>query len=305
MTKQRIWKGFWQLADPKIWIASTIPMLVGGLFAYTQEGKFNLFWFLVSLIGVYLIEISKNATNEVIDYLSGADRFVEGDKRTPFSGGKKTIVDGILTVSEAKWIAGLTLLAACIIGLIIVFFWEFNVLYVGLFGVLIATFYTLPPLKLAYRGLGELAVGFTFGTLITSGIYIAMAHNFDYKVILLSLPIGFLITNVLWINEFPDYEADLKAGKKNWVVRLGKKKAATIYAILFALSYLSFIAISIVLKNPFYLLAFLTLPISITAVKIAKRYYDDIPNLIAANAKTVQLYMLTGVIMIIANILKR
>lgn len=305
MIDKRFWKGFWQLADIKIWIGSTVPMFVGGLFAYTQEKKFNFIWFVLSLISVYLIEISKNATNEVVDYLSGADRFVEGDRRTPFSGGKKTIVDGILTVNEAKWIAITTFIVACAIGLAIVFFWEFDVLYIGILGVLIATFYTLPPLKLAYRGLGEFAVGFTFGILITSGIYVTMAHNFDYRVILLSLPIGFLITNVLWINQFPDYEADLKAGKKNWVVRLGKKKAVSIYALLFSLAYISFIILSFVLKNPYYLLAFLTLPISISAVKIAKKYYDDIPNLIAANAKTVQLYMLIGVIMIAAEIIKR
>lgn len=300
----RLWRGFWQLADPKIWIASTIPMLVGATFAYVNEKSFNFLWFLLALIGVYLIEIGKNAVNEVVDYITGADRFVTEDKRTPFSGGKKTIVDGILTLEEAKWIGIITILLACVIGIIIAFYWEIKVLFIGVLGVFFAVFYILPPLKLAYRGLGEFAVGFTFGILVTLGMYVTMTHNINWNVVLISLPLSFLIANVLWINQFPDYEADMKANKRNWVVRLGKEKSVSVYAMLFILSYVSFIITSIVLKNYFFLLGFITLPLTISAVKNAKKYYNDIQKLILSNAKTVQIYILTGISMIIAIILQ-
>lgn len=300
----RFWKGFWQLADPKIWIASTIPMLVGATFAYVNEKSFNFLWFLLALIGVYLIEIGKNAVNEVVDYITGADRFVTQDKRTPFSGGKKTIVDGVLTLEEAKWIGIVTIFLACIIGIIIALYWEIKVLSIGVLGVFFAVFYILPPLKLAYRGLGEFAVGFTFGILVTLGMYVTMTHNINRNVVLISLPLSFLITNVLWINQFPDYEADMKANKRNWVVRLGKEKSVGVYAMLFAFSYISFILISIILKNYFFLLGFITLPLTISAVKNAKKHYNDIQRLILSNAKTVQIYILTGISMIIAIILQ-
>lgn len=300
----RFWKGFWQLADPKIWIASTIPMLVGATFAYVNEKSFNFLWFLLALIGVYLIEIGKNAVNEVVDYITGADRFVTQDKRTPFSGGKKTIVDGVLTLEEAKWIGIVTIFLACIIGIIIALYWEIKVLSIGVLGVFFAVFYILPPLKLAYRGLGEFAVGFTFGILVTLGMYVTMTHNINWEVVLISLPLSFLITNILWINQFPDYEADMKANKRNWVVRLGKEKSVGVYAMLFAFSYISFILISIILKNYFFLLGFITLPLTISAVKNAKKHYNDIQRLILSNAKTVQIYILTGISMIIAIILQ-
>lgn len=300
----RFWKGFWQLADPKIWIASTIPMLVGATFAYVNEKSFNFLWFLLALIGVYLIEIGKNAVNEVVDYITGADRFVTQDKRTPFSGGKKTIVDGVLTLEEAKWIGIVTIFLACVIGIIIALYWEIKVLSIGVLGVFFAVFYILPPLKLAYRGLGEFAVGFTFGILVTLGMYVTMTHNINWNVVLISLPLSFLITNVLWINQFPDYEADMKANKRNWVVRLGKEKSVGVYAMLFAFSYISFILISIILKNYFFLLGFITLPLTISAVKNAKKHYNDIQRLILSNAKTVQIYILTGIFMIIAIILQ-
>ncbi|WDU82924.1 prenyltransferase [Caloramator sp. Dgby_cultured_2] len=78
-----------------------------------------------------------------------------------------------------------------------------------------------------------------------------MTHNINWNVVLISLPLSFLITNVLWINQFPDYEADMKANKRNWVVRLGKEKSVGVYAMLFAFSYISFILISIILKITF------------------------------------------------------
>ncbi|MDN5331484.1 MAG: 1,4-dihydroxy-2-naphthoate polyprenyltransferase [Tepidanaerobacteraceae bacterium] len=94
-------------------------MAVGAALAYGIEGKFSLYWLFWSMIGVYLIEIGKNAINEFVDYESGVDRYVTPDKRTPFSGGKKVIVDGILSVSEVKAIAVWTMALAGLIGVYI------------------------------------------------------------------------------------------------------------------------------------------------------------------------------------------
>ncbi|ADD03365.1 MULTISPECIES: prenyltransferase [Thermoanaerobacter] len=300
----RIWRGFWQLADPKIWVASTVPMFVAASYAYRKTGKFDFLWFFISVIGIYLIEIGKNAVNEFIDYKSGVDTFVTPDKRTPFSGGKKTIVEGKLTVKETIIIAVLTMLGACLIGLIIVIFREPLVLIIGLLGILISIFYSLPPFKFSYIGLGEVAVGVTFGPLIMTGMYLVLTHHISRDILLLSLPIGFLITNVLWINQYPDYEADLKGHKYNLLVRIGKEKGVIVYAVLYGAAYLSFIVIAIVTKNILWLLSFVTLPLAVQSVKIAREYYDNIPRLIKANANTVKIYQITGFSMIIAALLK-
>jgi 1,4-dihydroxy-2-naphthoate octaprenyltransferase len=299
---KRLWKGFWQLADPKIWVASTIPMAVGGALAFGMTGKFDVFWFVVSLAAVYLIEIGKNASNEVVDYITGVDRYVTPDKRTPFSGGKKTIVDGKLTVTEAVLIAMLTFGLACIIGIYIILFRELSIFWIGFIGVLTAIFYSVPPVKLAYRGLGEIAVGFVFGPLILSGIYKVMTHGLVFPVIVASLPIGLLIANVLIINQFPDYEADTRGNKKNLVVRLGKKKAINVYAMLYILAFSSFLAIAIIFKNPLWLLGFAGVPLAIKSVRVARVHYDNIKELMQANAATIMVYQVTGLAMVIAAI---
>ncbi|MFU8795330.1 MAG: prenyltransferase, partial [Dethiobacteria bacterium] len=182
--ERNLWSGFWQIADPKIWIASTIPMAVGGALAYAQSGSFNWYWFLIGLFAVYLLEIGKNAINEYVDYLSGVDRFVTPDKRTPFSGGKKTIIDGKLTLKENLVIGIVTIFLGCLLGLYIVTAREFSVLWFGLAGVFFALFYSLPPFQFAYRGFGELAVGFTFGPLITIGTYLVQTGTISMLVVI-------------------------------------------------------------------------------------------------------------------------
>lgn len=300
---KRLWEGFWQIADPKIWVASTIPMLVGASLAYGTTGRFSLPWFILSLIGIYLIEIGKNSSNEYVDYRTGVDINIKPKNITPYSGGKKTIVEGKLTLKEVKYIALGTFLLACGVGLIIVIFREPRVLWIGLLGVLISIFYSLPPLKFAYLGLGELAVGITYGPLVTLGMYLVMAGTFDYRVVLAGLPIGFLISTVLWINQYPDYEADREGNKKNWVVRLGKERGLRVYGLLFALGYLSFILVSFLYRNPFWLLGLVSLPLAIKSLKIARREFNNIPGLIKANGYTLMVYQITGVAMAIVAFL--
>lgn len=299
------WRGFWQVADPKIWIASAVPMSVGGALAYGLTGTFNWYWFFVSVIGVFFIEIGKNAANDLVDFRSGVDLIVAPDKRTPFSGGKRAIVDGNLTQFQAELITLATLFLGSAIGVYIAVYREPAILWIGICGLFFAAAYSLPPFKLAYRGFGEAVVGITFGPLIVSGSFLVQAHYLAPSVLLVSLPIGFLIANVLFINQYPDYEADRSANKNNWVVRLGKDRGLAVYRALFAAAYLSFITLFAVTGNPFWLLSFISVPLVREAVKTATKYHGNIPKLIPANANTVKTYQLTGLTMVIASLLSR
>lgn len=298
------WNGFWQLADPKIWVASTVPMLVGAAIAYADTGKLDVGWLLLAFAGIFLIEIGKNATNEFIDYLTGVDRFVAADKRTPFSGGKKTIVDGKLTVAQTFLIAVVTLFAAFCIGLTIAVVREPAVFAIGMAGGIFAVFYSFPPFKLNYNGMGEAAVGLTFGPLIVSGMYVMLTGTLSWTIVAVGLPIAFLITNVLWINQYPDFEADLKGGKRNWLVRIGKRAGIRVYAALYAGAYASLALLALLQLNPYWLLGLLTVPLAVQSVRTASRHLDDMPTFLAANARTVQIYQLVGATMIVAALLQ-
>jgi len=298
-----IQKGFWQLADPKIWVASTVPMILGVVLSWALGRGFDLFWMVVSFIGVYLIEIGKNAINEIVDYMSGADVYVDKEHRNPFSGGKKTIVDGLLDVKQAAVIAFVTMFLAGCIGFMVVFFKEPLVIFVGAAGFILAIIYSLPPFKLCYRGLGEFTVGLVFGPLVLNGMYVVMAGQFEMLPVLVSIPVGLLIANVLWINQFPDYEADARANKRNWVVRLGKQKSSIVYGIIFALTYVFIGIIAIYANNPIWLIGLLSAPLAVKAVKNCMQNFNNIPELLESNKATIQIYMLNGLLLGIAAII--
>lgn len=303
---RKLMKGFWQVADPKIWVASTIPLLSGAAIAWTfgsAVSPLGVLWFLLAVIGVYLVEIAKNALNEVVDYQSGVDPSVDEQHTTPFSGGKKSIVQGHLSLTQCLYIAVFCYFTAAALGAVLVLFAEPLVLWPGLAGFVFAVLYSMPPFKLCYRGFGEIAVGLAFGPAIVMGAYVLIAGHFDWLPLLVSLPIAFLIINVLWINQFPDYEVDKAHNKKNGVVRLGKEKAVAVYAVLFALSYLSVIAVAVYAGNMVWLLPLLTVPFAVKAVINCRRHKDDIGKLIASNAATVHIYQLFGMFFVVSAVL--
>lgn len=109
-------------------------------------------------------------------------------------------------------------------------------------GVACAYFYHSPPLKLSYRGLGEIAVALCYGPLICAGTYLVQTGTVAAKVVWLSTALGLLIVAFLWVNEFPDYSADRKSNKRTLVVRLGRKRASYIFVFGILISFVMLFA---------------------------------------------------------------
>src|SRR5690606_8705612 len=84
-TAVRLWQGFWQVADPKIWVASTVPLIVATVLAWARTGSVDWGWAALGFGCIYLIEIGKNAVNDVIDYWTGVDRYIPAENRNDFS----------------------------------------------------------------------------------------------------------------------------------------------------------------------------------------------------------------------------
>jgi 1,4-dihydroxy-2-naphthoate octaprenyltransferase len=133
-------KGFWMLADPRISLASISSVFLGACLA-AREQPIHFGWLLVTLIGVFAVEVAKNASGELVDFDSGTDLAVAPEDRSPFSGGKRVLVDGVLTRVQTRAIAGISYAAAITAGIGIVAFREPSVLFLGLFGVACAFFY--------------------------------------------------------------------------------------------------------------------------------------------------------------------
>jgi 1,4-dihydroxy-2-naphthoate octaprenyltransferase len=234
--KPNLLAGVWSFADPKISLASIASMFLGAC-AAAAKGPIDVRWLAVTIGGIFAIEAAKNASGEIFDFNSGSDLAIAPQDRSPFSGGKRVLVDGLLTRKQTLVIASLGYLLGILAGLAITRWRETSVLWLGCAGVLCAFFYHAPPLKLSYRGLGELAVAVCYGPFIGLGTYLVQRREIATIPVLVSIPLGLLVANFLWINEFPDFNADAKTGKRTLVVRLGRKRASRVFLVIFAVAF--------------------------------------------------------------------
>ena len=235
--RHRRWVGASRLADPKITLASCASMLLGAS-AAARHGAIDWGWLAVTVAGIFFVETAKNAWGEVVDFESGADAAVAPADRSPFSGGKRVIVDGILSPRETGVMAAVFYVAAAAVGLFIVAARDTRVLALGVAGLACAFFYHAAPLRLAYRGMGEIAVAFAYGPLIACGTYLVQRGALaDPPLVLLSAGLGALVSAFLLANEFPDARADASAGKRTLVVRLGRRHAARVFGGVQAIGF--------------------------------------------------------------------
>jgi 1,4-dihydroxy-2-naphthoate octaprenyltransferase len=257
------------------------------------------------MFGAVLIHTGTILTNDYFDHRSGCDE--RNKTPTPFSGGSRVIQEHLIPARQILWAALFSFFAGGAIGLYLNAVSQGNIILVfGVIGIFLGYFYTASPLKIGYGSLGELAVGFGFGPLVTMGAYYVQAQVLPLKIFFISIPVGILITLVLLINEFPDYCADKSVSKRTWVVILGKKSAVVLYQILWATVYLSILLLVAFRFLPFICLIVLSsFPFTLKAVIISHKNFDKIYELLPANAVTIGLHALMGVLLCAGFILDK
>ena len=147
---------------------------------------------------------------------------------------------------------------------------------------------------------------FAFGPLITLGACYVNTGTLSPEAFALGFPQGFLITGVIWINQFPDYEADKKVGKKNLVVRLGPGISRYLYCLIMILSFISVILlISTMGTSYLIMIAFISFPLTYRAMKTTLSGYLSHEALIPAQALTIQTVVAQGLLISIGLCLSR
>jgi 1,4-dihydroxy-2-naphthoate octaprenyltransferase len=128
----------------------------------------------------------------------------------------------------ARW--GATLAGGSVVlGLLLTALAGVEILAFGAIGLGLALAYSMPPVQLASRGLGELAVGTAFGLLPVVGAFWLQTGQITWAAALISLPVACWVVNILLANEIPDAPADGAAGKRTLAVRLGPAGTHKVY----------------------------------------------------------------------------
>lgn len=283
--------------------ATLIPVVLGTSIAGATFNVFNPLFFVLALIGAAAFHMSANTLNDYFDHKSGTDEMNTEFVR-PFSGGSRMIQLGLLSPAEVLTGGLFLLFIGSSIGIFFIYYVGNFIAILLLIGLVSAFFYTAPPLNLASRGVGEIFIGLNFGFLMTIGSFYVQTQTINLESMVAATPVALLIAAVLYINEFPDYAADKAAGKWHLVVRLGKSKASLGFVFIIIATYASIIfSVAFSIVPVYMLIALMTMPLAILAARFALTYHSETPNLIPANAATINIHLLTGLMLSIGYIL--
>jgi 1,4-dihydroxy-2-naphthoate octaprenyltransferase len=278
-------------------VGTLTPAAFGAAYAHFSGFPFDwgLFW--LTMIGTALANAGCNLANDYFDHRSGDDLLT---RATPFSGGSKVIQEGLLSPAQVRNASIVSLVLCAAIGLYLnARTGGWILLLVGVIGIVIAWFYTAPPLRFGSRsGVGEVVCVLGCGPVIAFGAYFVQTKTLTWPGLVAGLPIGLLMGLVLFINEFQDVEADAAVGKRTLVVVMGTKAAGRLLTATFAVTYALVVVLAIAGVLPrTSLLVLVTLPIAAFAALRAHRFHADPPRLLPANAAVVATHLVSGIIL--------
>ena len=305
--------------------ASLFPVfLIGCYYAGIGDSLFSTLSLTLTTFGILFFHLFSNLYNDYFDVTHGTDEanteYFNAGMNSPIlkgaqlSGGSRAVELGLITLRGTKNLANIMFVLGLLTAAGILYISYYNTgsisnayyaAVIALIGVLVGYFYTAKPIRLSSRyGLGELSIFLSFGPLLTLGTGFAIASETIipytiefYNILLLGVPIGLLTTNILFINQYPDYTSDKKVGKNHLVVLLGKKASRWIYALnsTLAIGSLYIISKNIVNETQGTLFLYFLIPVtmfySYYLISGLFKYYNS-RKLITYNIHTIYFHML-------------
>ena len=277
----------WVIASrPKTMTAAIAPVLLGSALAY-YEGAFDIITFFVILIAACLIQIGTNLTNDLFDYIKGADN---NDRLGP----KRAMQAGLILEPEMKRAIFIVFSLSICFGFYLALLGGWIIVGIGLLSILFAILYTGGPYPLAYNGLGDIFVFIFFGLIAVSGTYYLYTDYFSINSFILGSSAGCLATAILVVNNLRDVDNDKEYGKNTLAVYFGKKFTQFEYLLLMIIVYIIPIYISIDLGNKASIyIVYFTLPICIRLIiDVFYKKNSMLNETLEATAKLLLLYSL-------------
>ena len=263
---EKMWRrlsAYYEIARPFSLSASSVPVLAAGALAW-MDGMFDWTLFLASLIGAICLHIGTNITNEIFDVRNGVDTITS-------PRASQAILKGRVTEREAFVLVATFFAIAALIGVYLLTVRGLPILLFGIVGLIAGYMYTAPPLEYKYRAAGLPLVFLMFGPLMTLGAYFAITGAFSWEALIVSVPVGLLVTAILHGNEWRDIADDKRYGIGTLSSWMGSKRAYRVYVGLIVSAYIALtIAVLFGWLPTETLLAMLSLPLFVRAIRNAE-----------------------------------
>lgn len=277
-----------EVVRPFSFTASVIPVLVG-LATALAEGGALLAAFPLALLGAVAIQAGTNVTNEYYDVLNGVDT-----PATPRAS--RVVLERRLDPEVVRRSAYLFYGFALLCSLVVAQWTGPAVIGLTLLGCVAGHGYTAPPLQYKYRALGAVAVFFLMGPLMVVGAHYALTGNWSPLAGWLAVPVGFLVTAILYANEVRDLHDDAASRVRTLPHLLGETWARRLYVAMVGAAYLWLAAGVLTGAFPVTaLLPWLTLPPAIGVMRTMLTVpLEAMPTIDQATAK---LHLLFGLLL--------
>ena len=259
--------------------AGLLPYLLGAAWAYTMAGAFDAPVFWSGLGGIVLAVIGVESFNEYFDAQMGTDRVFDPDDLPPMS-------------PWVLWLGIAAFAGAFAVGVYLTYRVGWPILAFAVLGGLAAIFYVAPPIRWAYRGLGETVIALSYGPWMVLGSLYLHTRALSWGAFWASLVPGFLIMALAVVNAIPDYHQDRLVGKRNLVVRLGRRRGVWLYLALAAAGVLTaLVGVTAGVFPVACLAALLALPLLVSSARFALRTYESPRQFVPAIRAVVGCYL--------------
>jgi 1,4-dihydroxy-2-naphthoate octaprenyltransferase len=277
-----------------------MPGILGGMIAWTIDGKFLSGYFLLVMLGLLLNHMALNMTDDYYDFRHLVDVFAT-DGKNPYTGGSGLLSSGLIQPQKMRQVFITFYLIAIAIGVFLGVMRGAFILLLLAIGFFCAYFYTAPPIRFGYRGLGEVAQLLCFGPGIGIGAYYVQTQRISWEAFWGTLPFGIMLFSMITINEIPDYDEDRKGGKLNLVARFGRETGVWLFVLSLFSAYGAIVTGVILGRIPVLgLISLLTLPIAYKTVSILKTFYQEPIKMAPANLGMICTHNFTAILLILA-----
>jgi 1,4-dihydroxy-2-naphthoate octaprenyltransferase len=268
MTSDRL-RAWWKASRPPFYIATFIPLVAGWMLALRDGAPRQLGLFLLINLYSIMVHFATNLANDYFDHFQGAD---SGES----IGGSRMLQAGLITIGELRASLLFLYLTSFLLAvgyMTVARMWILSP-FVAL-SIFSSIFYTAPPIRYGYHGLGELFAGLNMGPVMVLGTYWIMTGNPSRDAVLVSLPIGIMVAGILYYQSIPDMETDESVGKRTLTVRLGRRGAYKGLILQWIAVYLLILGLAAGrVLSPVALACILTIPILLRLLRIMLTVQD-------------------------------
>jgi 1,4-dihydroxy-2-naphthoate octaprenyltransferase len=246
---------------------------------------------------VVFLHASVDLLNDYWDYKRGID---SATKRTKFSGGTGVLPEHLLT-PRTVYIAGIIfLILGASIGAYFVAIRGITIAVILSFAVVAIYFYST---SIVNAGLGELFVAIKGAMIVLGTVYVQNAV-LEPAALYGGVIVGILSATVLFINSFPDYEADRSKGRRTLVIILGRKTASAVFPIFIITAYALIVGgIFLGFTKIYSLISFASIPVAIKSILSLRKEPNNIEKIVPAMSSAVTYSRITGFLLAVSFIL--